>query len=282
MIKKPAHVACLLAALILPLPATCDGPFVFENPADLDNPDYIHLEGITLDRETIRLVAGGSTSLTPTLNPAKAHDKRIEWTTSNAAVATVDSAGLVSAIALGQAVIEALSISNNEIRASCTVTVVDATSKEITGFGFVGLASDIPVVIDHDNGTITVSLPSGTNLENLVATFTSSGAQVRIGDIIQVSGTTANDFSNPVIYTVVADDGSTRTYTLTIQLTTLTSKEITGFGFTIGGSHFNGTINNTAGTILVTVPFATNRNGLVPVITHVGKSINPLSGIARD
>ena len=176
MIKKSAQSAFplaalvlpMLAAMILPLLATCDSPFVFENPADLDNPDYIHLAAIALDRETLTLVAGGSTSLTPTLSPAKAHDKRLEWTTSNAAVATVSTAGLVTAVAPGLTVIEARSTSKNEIRASCTVTVVDATSKEITGFGFEGLDSDIPASINHEDRTITMHVPYGTDRSNLV------------------------------------------------------------------------------------------------------------------
>jgi hypothetical protein len=49
-----------------------------------------------------------------------------------------------------------------------------------------------------------------------VATFTTTGSSVKIGSTVQVSGTTANDFTGPIIYTVTAADGSTATYTVSV------------------------------------------------------------------
>ena len=60
--------------------------------------------------------------------------------------------------------------------------------------------------------TIPISLDfsSGTGLSNLIATFElSAGASAAISGTAQVSGTTANDFSSPVTYTVTAQDGTT-------------------------------------------------------------------------
>lgn len=48
------------------------------------------------------------------------------------------------------------------------------------------------------------------------ATFTTTGISVTVGATPQVSGTTANDFTNPVVYTVTAADGSTQDYTVTV------------------------------------------------------------------
>jgi uncharacterized protein (TIGR02145 family)/uncharacterized repeat protein (TIGR02543 family) len=53
----------------------------------------------------------------------------------------------------------------------------------------------------------------------LVATFTTTGSSVRVGTAVQVSGTTPNNFSSPVIYTVTAADGSTQNYTVTVSVT---------------------------------------------------------------
>jgi hypothetical protein len=47
-------------------------------------------------------------------------------------------------------------------------------------------------------------MPTGTDVTALVATFTKTGVIVRVGLNVQVSGTTANDFTNPVTYTVTA------------------------------------------------------------------------------
>ncbi len=50
----------------------------------------------------------------------------------------------------------------------------------------------------------------------LVATFSTTGKMVTVNGTIQVSGVTANDFSSPVVYTVVARDGTSRIYTVTM------------------------------------------------------------------
>lgn len=67
----------------------------------------------------------------------------------------------------------------------------------------------------------TISLTVASSRANLVATFTASqGASVTVGQTPQVSGTTSNNFTSPVVYTVTGQDGSTRNYTVTISLAT--------------------------------------------------------------
>ncbi|MCE3269213.1 MAG: hypothetical protein K0R49_1465 [Burkholderiales bacterium] len=56
-------------------------------------------------------------------------------------------------------------------------------------------------------------MPFGTNLTSLFATFTTTGESVLVDTAVQTSGTTANNFTNPVLYTVTAANGSTATYT---------------------------------------------------------------------
>jgi len=48
--------------------------------------------------------------------------------------------------------------------------------------------------------TILVTVPFGTDLTTLVATFTSTGANVKVGTAVQTSTATANNFSAPVAY----------------------------------------------------------------------------------
>ena len=62
--------------------------------------------------------------------------------------------------------------------------------------------------IDSEGFTIDVTMPLGTNVTELVATFTISGAAtISVGAIEQVSATTANDFTDPVVYTVTSESG---------------------------------------------------------------------------
>src|SRR5271169_4588221 len=90
-----------------------------------------------------------------------------------------------------------------------------STATPITAFSFTN-----PVatgIIDENNKTILVIVPNGTDVTSLVATFTSYAIE-RVGAVIQISGTTANDFTNPVVYSAVLADGSTAAYTVTVTM----------------------------------------------------------------
>ena len=66
--------------------------------------------------------------------------------------------------------------------------------------------------------TRSTSSSSGSVLARPVATFTTTGASVKVGSTVQVSGTTANDFTAPLVYTVTAADHSTQDYTVTVTV----------------------------------------------------------------
>ncbi len=63
---------------------------------------------------------------------------------------------------------------------------------------------------------ISILAPSLTSFTPLVASFTTTGVSVKIGDAAQTSGSTANTYSSNLIYTVTAVDGSTQNYTVTM------------------------------------------------------------------
>jgi hypothetical protein len=83
-----------------------------------------------------------------------------------------------------------------------------------------------PATIDTANRTIIIevtAVTAGTNLSNLVATFTvSPGATIKVGSTSQTSGTggTTNNFSNstttPFVYTITAADGTTNNWTVVV------------------------------------------------------------------
>ena len=126
--------------------------------------------------------------------------------------------------------------------------------------------------IDNLAGTITgnniaVTLPFGTNPSALVATFVTTGASVKVGNTTQVSGTTPNDFTNPVTYTVIAADGSTQDYTISVTIAPATAKAITAYSI----DNLAGTI--TGNNIAVTLPFGTNPSALVATFVTTGESV---------
>ena len=84
------------------------------------------------------------------------------------------------------------------------------TTKTMTAY----LLAGVPGTITETTKSIAVILPNGTNLTALVATFTSTGASVKVGAAVQTSAITANNFTSPVAYTVTAADGSTAIYSV--------------------------------------------------------------------
>ena len=98
-----------------------------------------------------------------------------------------------------------------------TVTIGPSSEKSILTYSLDGVSG----TIDETGKTVSVSLPVGTSVTALAATFTlSDGASAKVGQVVQVNGQTPNDFTNPVVYEVIAADGSTQNYTVTVTFAT--------------------------------------------------------------
>lgn len=100
-----------------------------------------------------------------------------------------------------------------------TVTAVPVASNEkrITSFYWSGINPPINASINDVRSTIWLTVPRNTDIKHLVVGFTFTGSSVKIGDVVQVSGVTENDFSRPLKYTVTAADGSSKTYTVVVS-----------------------------------------------------------------
>ena len=73
-------------------------------------------------------------------------------------------------------------------------------------------------VINKTAGTITVEAVKDTVVTNLAATFTATdSATVKVDSTSQTSGSTKNDFSSPVVYTLTLGN-ETKTYTVTVNV----------------------------------------------------------------
>ena len=90
-----------------------------------------------------------------------------------------------------------------------TVTLVPNTATDFTVFSIPQQTN--AAIIDASDHSITVEVPFGTETSVLVASFSlSSGATAKVNGNTQTSGTTSNDFTNPITYSVTAQDGSTQ------------------------------------------------------------------------
>jgi hypothetical protein len=152
-----------------------------------------------------------------------------------------------------------------------TVTIASNSAKAITSYSFAGYTGAAGT-INETAKTIAVTVPFGTPLTALVATFATTGTGVKVGTTVQVSATTPNNFTSPVAYVVTAGDASTATYTVTVTIASNSAKAITAYSFA-GYTGAGGTINETAKTIAVTVPFGTPLTALVATFTTTGTGV---------
>ena len=111
-----------------------------------------------------------------------------------------------------------------------SVKVASSSDKAMTAFSLNGTNG----VISGSN--IIVTLPYGTNVNSLIADFTTTGQNVSVNGTVQSNGITPNNFSHPVIYTVQAQDSSTQNYTVTVIVAQWAS--VGNPGFSIGSTTY--------------------------------------------
>lgn len=163
-----------------------------------------------------------------------------------------------------------------------TVTVTTApeplsTEKDVTTFDFTDL--NVSGVVNTIGNTITLTVPYGADVTALTPTITLSTDAT-----ISPLATTPQDFTSPVTYTVTAEDGTTKSYTVTVTIAPealSTEKEVTAFSFANSG--VTGEVNTLGNTVTLSVPYGTDITALVPTISlSDGASVSPLSNVPQD
>ena len=83
----------------------------------------VPVNSISLDKESLELIEGDGASLTATIGPDDATDKRITWKSSDESIATVTSTGTVVAVKAGTVTITATT-EDGGLTAECNLTVI--------------------------------------------------------------------------------------------------------------------------------------------------------------
>ena len=111
--------------------------------------------------------------------------------------------------------VEYVVTAEDESTRTYTVTVEEEIG--FLSFGFEQLVPPVYATISGHN--LTVNVLPGTPIDSLVASFVTTGHNptVKIGDVEQTNGVTVNDFSNPVTYTLEADNKSVE-YTVRVTI----------------------------------------------------------------
>jgi len=126
----------------------------------------IPVTGISLDQRYVTLFHDGSITLKATVLPKNASNKNVKWSSSNTAVATVNSSGTVTAHRTGTAVITA-ETEDGKKKASATVTVHSRINNV-----FVEMESESKVTVTWSgtSGSVKAQLRKGNHLEKSVTT----------------------------------------------------------------------------------------------------------------
>ncbi|GHT51768.1 hypothetical protein AGMMS49982_10100 [Bacteroidia bacterium] len=151
---------------------TADGVFIATCMVTVNIP----VTDVTLNKATASLAIGGTEQLTATIAPADATNKNVSWTSSNNDIATVDDAGLVTAVAAGTATITVTTENANKT-ATCVVTVsipvTDVTLNKATATLAIGGTEQLTATIaptDATNRNV-----SWTSSDNDIATVDDAG-----------------------------------------------------------------------------------------------------------
>ena len=160
---------------------------------------------------TVKAPKGGT--ITPNRTKANAGDEIIVTVTPDSGYQMVaDSLTYTLAVAGG----ETVKITNNRfimpdgnVSISCQWETAATTAKGITGFSINGVAA----AVNNTTNTITITMPRGTDVTKLTPVIATNGVK----SLTPGSGETV-DFTNSVTYTAIMEDGSTKTYIVTVYV----------------------------------------------------------------
>ncbi|GLQ30451.1 InlB B-repeat-containing protein [Litoribrevibacter albus] len=110
--------------------------------------------------------------------------------------------------------------------------------KDLVSFKFLKadnptLPSDVSGDIDPNTHNVTLAVPTGVNLQSLVANFEITGVDVTVNDASQESSVTINDFSDSLYYQVVAEDDSKQGYLVSVSQVDYQAKALSSFKFSM-------------------------------------------------
>ena len=133
--------------------------------------------GVTLDKQTMSLTVGSTSTLTATITPMDAANQSLTWTSDKEAVATVDENGKVTAVAEGTANITVKTV-DGEKTAVCAVTVTAKTSGGSSSGGSSTPAYPVTTPNKPENVSVTVSPTSAKRGSVVTITVTPDAGYV--------------------------------------------------------------------------------------------------------
>ena len=208
----------------------------------------VNVTEVTLDKTELTLTEGGTETLTATVKPDNADNRKVTWSSDKTEIATVDGAGKVTAVKAGEAVVTVTTEDGGKT-ASCKVTV-KAKAVNVTE---VTLDRTELTLTEGEAETLTATVKPD-NADNRKVTWSSDKTEIATVD--GAGKVTAVKAGEAVVTVTTEDGGKTATCKVTVKakVVPVTGVDVKPWSVTIGA---NGT---TKLTCTVAPSNATNRN----------------------
>ena len=174
---------------------------------------------VTLDKTELTLTEGETETLTATVKPDNADNRKVTWSSDRTEVATVDGDGRVTAVKAGEAVVTVTTEDGGKT-ASCKVTV-KAKAVNVTD---VSLDRTELTLIEGETETLTATVRPD-NADNRKVTWISDKTEVATVD--GAGKVTAVKPGEAVVTVTTEDGGKTATCRVTVKAKAVSVTEVT-------------------------------------------------------
>ena len=169
----------------------------------------VNVTEVTLDRAELTLTEGETETLTATVKPDNADNRKVAWSSDKTDVATVDGAGKVTAVKAGEAVVTVTTEDGGKT-ASCKVTV-KAKAVNVTE---VTLDKTELTLTEGETETLTATVRPD-NADNRKVTWSSDKTEIATVD--GAGRVTAVKAGEVVVTVTTEDGGKTATCKVTVK-----------------------------------------------------------------
>lgn len=174
----------------------------------------VAVTGVSLDQHSANVDLGDTLQLTETVTPANATDKSVTWSSSNTAVATVDSSGLVTAVSVGNATIT-VTTTDGGYTDTCAVTVSPVTYVDyvqtdtlVEGKEYIiadGTSGTVHVLTNQSGGSAILQGITATASGGRISLSSGNAAKAKFTCELETTGDTGTtllkDANNKYLYT---------------------------------------------------------------------------------
>lgn len=187
----------------------CGGPEPEPTPPPTPpTPAKVAVSEVSLNKTSVTITEGGTETLTATVSPTDATEKRVNWSSSDASVVSVDGNGMLTAVKVGSATITVSTVDGGKT-ANCRVTV-EAKVIPVTG---VSLNAETLEVVEGDVIPLQATVSPEDASEKAVVWSASDMSLVSL----ESDGLTAIGSGNVTITVTTKDGGKTASCEVTIK-----------------------------------------------------------------